>query len=62
MGHLVKTIQEVATITGIKDSGYRVLTNNGDDAGHEVPHLHFHILGGRKLGYIVHKDETHKSI
>jgi histidine triad (HIT) family protein len=39
----------VARQEGIVDSGYRVLTNNGPDAGQTVFHLHFHVLGGRRL-------------
>lgn len=31
------------------DSGWRLVTNCGEDAGQSVPHLHFHLLGGRKL-------------
>lgn len=34
---------------GITSSGYRVLTNSGPDAGQTVFHLHFHVLGGRRL-------------
>ncbi len=33
------------------EQGYRFLTNVGADAGQSVPHLHFHLLGGRKLGW-----------
>ena len=33
------------------ERGYRFLTNVGIDAGQSVPHLHFHLLGGRKLGW-----------
>jgi histidine triad (HIT) family protein len=33
------------------ERGYRFLTNVGVDAGQSVPHLHFHLLGGRKLGW-----------
>lgn len=40
---------EVARREGIVDGGYRVLTNDGPDAGQTVPHLHFHVLGGRPL-------------
>lgn len=40
---------EVARREGILDGGYRVLTNDGADAGQTVPHLHFHVLGGRPL-------------
>jgi histidine triad (HIT) family protein len=39
----------VAEIKGVKETGYRVITNTGSDAAQDVPHLHFHILGGRRL-------------
>jgi histidine triad (HIT) family protein len=39
----------VAAIEGILDGGYRVITNDGSDAGQTVPHLHFHVLGGKPL-------------
>lgn len=32
------------------DNGYRVITNAKEDGGQSVPHLHFHLLGGKKLG------------
>ena len=34
---------------GIKDSGYRIISNSGIDGGQEVPHFHIHILGGQKV-------------
>ena len=39
----------VANELGIGDSGYRILTNTGPDAGQSVGHLHFHVLGGHEL-------------
>ncbi len=42
-------IAKVSEIKGVRDSGYRVVMNIGKDAGQAVPHLHFHVLGGRKL-------------
>ena len=39
----------VAAEHGLLDGGYRVITNDGPDAGQTVPHLHFHVLGGRTL-------------
>lgn len=42
-------IREAAELEGIGRSGYRVIMNIGEDAGQEVDHLHFHVLGGRKL-------------
>ncbi|OBV28909.1 histidine triad nucleotide-binding protein [Helicobacter sp. CLO-3] len=50
MQGMTSFIHEVAEIAGIKNSGYRLVTNIGEDSGQEVPHLHFHILGGEKLG------------
>ncbi|MFN8664628.1 MAG: histidine triad nucleotide-binding protein [Thermomicrobiales bacterium] len=40
---------EVARQAGLLESGYRVITNDGPDAGQTVPHLHFHVLGGATL-------------
>ncbi len=50
LAHMMLKITEIADIMGIKDSGYRVITNAGEQSGQEVPHLHFHILGGEQLG------------
>ncbi|KIM10334.1 MAG: hypothetical protein KU37_11085 [Sulfuricurvum sp. PC08-66] len=43
--------QEVARLMGIDQSGYRVITNIGEDGGQEVAHLHYHLLGGAKLRF-----------
>lgn len=43
-------IKEVAKISGIYDNGYRIISNIGEDGGQVVPHLHFHVLGGQKMG------------
>ena len=42
-----------ANLLGVKDKGYRALTNIGSDGGQEVPHLHFHIFAGEKIGKMV---------
>lgn len=47
--HIFKVIKKLAADLGIAESGYRVVSNCGDDAGQTVKHLHFHILGGKKL-------------
>ena len=36
-----------------QENGYRVLSNIGEDGGQEVPHLHYHIFGGEKIGKMV---------
>lgn len=43
-------INKIAEMKNIKEKGYRVVVNCGEEGGQEVQHLHFHILGGKKLG------------
>ena len=50
---LNKAITNVSNLLGAKDKGYRALTNIGSDGGQEVPHLHFHIFAGEKIGKMV---------
>ena len=50
---LNKAITNVSNLLGAKDKGYRVLSNIGSDGGQEVPHLHFHIFAGEKIGKMV---------
>ena len=53
---LSKAITEVSKILGISTDtgkGYRALTNLDDHGGQEIPHLHFHLFGGEKLGKMV---------
>jgi histidine triad (HIT) family protein len=52
---LIRGLGKVADILGVSTSGYRYLGNKGSDGGQEVPHLHFHIFGGEKLGRMIHK-------
>jgi len=49
LGHLLLTARTVATKCGL-EKGYRVIINNGPDAGETVPHVHVHILGGKAMG------------
>ena len=51
LGHLLLKAGEVARQLGLAQTGYRLVFNNGPDAGEAVPHLHCHIIGGRKLGW-----------
>jgi histidine triad (HIT) family protein len=50
MGLMMHEVAMVAEKLGLSDGGYRVITNVGSNAGQEVKHLHWHILGGEKLG------------
>ena len=54
---LIKGISKVAKKIGVSDEvqggGYRSLVNIGENGGQEVPHLHFHIFGGEKVGKMV---------
>ncbi len=51
LGYLLLVAKSVATKLGIADTGFRVIINNGKDAGEGVPHLHLHLLGGETLGW-----------
>lgn len=51
LGHLMLKAAQVAEKVGLGSSGYRLVVNNGPDAGESVPHLHMHILGGRNLAW-----------
>ena len=46
---VLQAIPTIASQLGLADNGYRVITNCGEDGGQSVKHLHFHILGGKKL-------------
>lgn len=48
VGHIFTVIPQIAEAEGLAN-GYRVVSNCGADAGQTVPHLHFHILGGKEL-------------
>lgn len=50
VGKLLHDAAHVAENIGVSESGYRVITNAGRDAGQEIQHLHLHILGGEPLG------------
>ena len=50
MARLVYVANLLAKKEGIAETGYRLITNCGPHAGQAVPHLHFHLLGGRALG------------
>ena len=51
LGHLLIKAGEVARQLGLVEGGFRLVFNNGRDAGEAVPHLHCHIIGGRSMGW-----------
>ncbi|MCL1873382.1 MAG: histidine triad nucleotide-binding protein [Clostridiales bacterium] len=55
LGKLNYLAAQIAARLGIDQSGYRLITNCREDGGQEVPHLHFHLLGGVFLGAFVTK-------
>jgi histidine triad (HIT) family protein len=50
---LFRAVGKIAKEQGLEEAGYRVISNCGANGGQEVPHLHLHILGGRRLGRMV---------
>jgi histidine triad (HIT) family protein len=51
LGDLFQLVQRVAVAEQIAERGYRVVANVGEDALNSVGHLHFHVIGGRRLGW-----------
>ena len=50
LGRVLKKIPELKELLHL-ENGYRLVINQGDDAGQTVPHLHIHILSGQKMGW-----------
>lgn len=50
LGKLLLSVQRAAREAGIA-AAFRVVTNSGEGAGQSVFHLHFHVLGGRRMGW-----------
>lgn len=53
LADMILTAQRAAAVCGVAESGYRLVFNVGDDALNSIPHLHLHVLGGRRLGSMV---------
>jgi histidine triad (HIT) family protein len=50
-GQILLAARKVAELTGILESGYRVVFNNGADALQSVGHIHAHVIGGKEMGW-----------
>ncbi len=57
LGRMMRVAAEIAEAEGISQSGYRLIVNCGRDGGQEVPHLHLHLVGGRRLGAMLSRKE-----
>jgi histidine triad (HIT) family protein len=57
LGHLFIVAKQLAEQEGIAEDGYRLMINCGSHGGQEVFHLHMHLLGGRKLGPMLARQE-----
>jgi histidine triad (HIT) family protein len=49
IGNFFKKVGDIARNLGLDENGYRVVSNNGPNAGQLVPHFHVHIMGGQKI-------------
>jgi histidine triad (HIT) family protein len=49
LGHLLLKARHVAQQKGVKENGYRIVLNTAKDSGQDVFHIHFHVLGGRRM-------------
>ncbi len=52
---MMRAVSKVVEIKNLSENGYRLIANAGDHGGQEVPHLHWHIVGGEKLGRMLSK-------
>lgn len=50
---IIRCFDKLAKKLGLNDKGYRVITNIGINGRQEVPHLHFHLLGGKDIGRMI---------
>jgi histidine triad (HIT) family protein len=51
-----RAVGKIARMSGVAESGYRIIANTGENGHQEVPHLHFHVLGGRPLGRMLPRE------
>ncbi len=54
----VRCVGEVCKMQGVEADGWRLISNAGENAVQEVPHLHVHVLGGRPLGRMLEKAKS----
>lgn len=59
IGELHRVAQQVAIELGVAETGYRLINNCGPDSGQAVYHIHYHLLGGAKLGALAQTSDSH---
>jgi len=59
IGEMHRVAQEAAKKLGVAESGYRLINNCGSDSGQAVYHIHYHLLGGTRLGALVANSDSH---
>ncbi|MEK3788252.1 MULTISPECIES: histidine triad nucleotide-binding protein [Paenibacillus] len=59
IGDMHSVAQQVARELGVEQSGYRLINNCGPDSGQAVHHIHYHLLGGAKLGALTGISDSH---
>lgn len=57
VGKLFLAANKVAKKLGVEETGFRLVINQGKDGGQAVPHLHVHLIGGKKLGAKIVRDD-----
>ena len=62
LSKMMLAAKEIAKQKGIDESGYRLITNCGSDGGQEINYLHFHLVGGLKLGKMISLPKESKKI
>ena len=62
LSQILLVAKELAKQFGIEDSGYRLITNSGKDGSQEIDYLHFHLVGGVKLGRMISLPKDSKKI
>lgn len=60
IGDFFRAVAEVARELGVDKTGYRIITNHGEDASQTVPHFHVHILAGKPLGGLLAGDALNR--
>ena len=62
MGKVLLGASKIAKIKNINESGYRLITNCNKDGGQEIYYLHFHLVGGVKLGKMISLPKSSKKL